>query len=57
MFEPPGFFLKHLCRVVCKFLNTKTQLWEAPCSLWNIANPVLIKEIPSNSLFVIFVSC
>lgn len=57
MFEPPGFFLKHLCRVVCKFLNTKTQLWEAPCSLWNIANPVLVKEIPSNSLFVIFVSC
>lgn len=46
-------FLKHLCSVVCKFLtNAEALLWEAPCSLWNIANPALVKEIPSNALFI-----
>lgn len=38
----------------CVSTNAKTLLWEAPCSLWNIANLVLVKEIPSNALVLLF---
>lgn len=41
----------------CVGTNPKTLLWEAPCSLWNIPSPVLVKEIPSSTLFIFFESC